>query len=246
MYIEIQGLPLSIPVTDVFAAFVPLISACILTYGESGKRGVLLLLSRIFNFRRIDTKWWIIILLLPLLIFSIIYFILKLGAYQIPEHWSVSYVSIPLLLLFFFMGALGEEVGYMGYAIKQLLKKNNALWAAIIIGIPWIVWHYPSMLKQGRNFNFFFSGTLGTIAIRVILVWLYINTKRSLFACILMHCLYNTGRVLFLKDTKIDPLIDYPEIHYLSIVAISIAVIFIWNRRTLNNFIFKKLNHAKA
>lgn len=236
LFITKTNLPLNIPVTDIIAAFVPLISACILTFNEKGKKGVILLLSRIFDYGKINAKWWVIVLILPFLVFSIIYSILRLGSFQIPEHWSLSYMSIPFLLIFFFFGAIGEEVGYMGYAVDPLQKKFNSLVTAILIGIPWIVWHYPSMLKQGHSLNFFFWGSLGTIAFRVIYVWLYNNTNKSLFACILVHCLYNTGRVIFLSDQYNNPLVDFPNIHYGVLVLIAITITLLWGHKTLTNF----------
>ena len=240
LFISNDSLPLNIPITDIIAAFTPLFAACILTYNEKGKKGVSELLSRIFDYKKLNLKWWLVILILPILIFSIIYLFLKAYEYPIPSKWTTSIYSIPLLLIFFFFGAIGEEVGYMGYAADPLQKRFSAFWTSIIIGIPWIVWHYPSMLQQGRNLNFFLWGTIGTIAFRTIYVWLYNNTNKSLFACILLHCLYNTGRVLFPADGQNNPLVNYPSIHYSIILIIAVIVTLLWGRKTLSNFIGRK------
>ncbi|HEY0667741.1 MAG TPA: type II CAAX endopeptidase family protein [Sphingobacteriaceae bacterium] len=239
LFINKTNLPLDIPITDIIAAFTPMISACIIVYNEKGRKGVLILLSRIADYKKISTKWWFVVVLLPFLIFTIIYLLLVLGNCQIPEHWMFLYLGIPFLLLFFFLGAIGEEVGYMGYAVDRLQKKYSALYTSVIVGILWIIWHYPSMTQQGRSLNFFFWGTLGTIAFRILLVWLYNNTNKSLFACILTHSLYNTGRVLFPADTIINPLVKYPEIHYSAIVVIALVVTCFWGYRTLNRPVIK-------
>jgi hypothetical protein len=68
------------------------------------------------------------------------------------------------------------------------------------------------------------GGTLGTIAIRVLIVWIYNNTNASLFACIVFHALYNTGRVLFPHGAGLNPLVDHPAIHY-SVLAITALVV---------------------
>jgi uncharacterized protein len=44
-FIDIKGLPLNIPITDILAAFTPLIAATILVYKDAGKTGK----SRYFN-----------------------------------------------------------------------------------------------------------------------------------------------------------------------------------------------------
>jgi len=244
LFIKNNSLPLNIPITDILAAFTPLIAACILIYKTDGKTGVLKLLSKIFDYRKINLKWWLVILVLPIIIFSSIYLLLVGNGHSIPNKWIISIYSVPLLFIFFFLGAVGEEVGYMGYAVEPLQRKYNALWTSIIIGIPWIVWHYPSMLQQGRNMNFFFWGTLGTVAFRTIFVWVFNNTNNSLFACILLHCLYNTGRVLFPTDGQYNPLVDYPMIHYSVIVIIASVVTLLWGQRTLSNFIGQKNKNA--
>lgn len=240
IFIQNTSLPLDIPVTDILAAFTPLIAACILTYKADGKLGVSKLLSRIIDFKKLNFKWWLVIIVLPLIIFASIYVLLKTINYPIPNNWLISIYTIPLLLIFFFLGATGEEVGYMGYAVDPLLKKYSAFWTSIIIGVPWIVWHYPSMLQQGRNLNFFIWGTLGTIAFRIIIVWLFNNTNKSLFACILLHSLYNTGRVLFPTEGQNNPLVNYPSIHYLVIILIACLITLLWGQKTLNNFIGQK------
>ena len=233
-------MPLNIPLTDICAAFTPLITACIMTYKENGKTGVMNLLLRIVDYKKLTLKWWFVIVLLPVLIFFSIYFLLKINNYPIPDKWTISFYSIPLLLLFFYLGAIGEEVGYMGYVFDKLHNKFSAFWTSIIIGVPWIIWHYPSIFQQGRSLNFIFWGTLGTIAFRTIYVWLYNNTNNSLSACIILHCLYNTGRVIFPTDKLNNPLVEYPNIHYSVIIVIALILTLLWGDKTLNNFMGQK------
>ena len=57
-FVNIKGLPLDIPITDVLAAFTPLIAACLLVHKEEGSFGVKNLLKRIFDFSRIKQKRW--------------------------------------------------------------------------------------------------------------------------------------------------------------------------------------------
>lgn len=225
LFINHTGLPLDIPVTDIVAVFTPLVSACILTYKDSGRKGVVILLSRICDYKKLNITWWVIISILPVAIFVSTYLLLGTNNYTTLLNWKTFVYNVPFLFIFFFLGAVGEEVGYTGYATDLLQKKVGAFWTSIIIGIPWIMWHYPSMLQQGRDFNFFLWGTVGTIAFRIIYVWLYNQTRKSLFACIFVHCLYNTGRILFSADGHNNPLIHYPEIHY-SVIAI-LAIILV-------------------
>src|SRR5688572_20988535 len=237
------GLPLDVPITDIVAAFIPLFGACLLVSREQGRGAAWNLLQRVFDFRRIKQKrWYAGIILLPVLIFLTIYGTLSVMRAPLPSNWEVMFASIPILLVFFFLGAIGEEVGYMGYAFEPTQKRWGALGAALLIGLPWAVWHYPSMLEQGRSFDWILWGTLGTIAMRVILVWIYNNANACLFACIALHALYNTGRVLFPGSDTLNPLVDNPAVHYSVLIGVAAVIILLWDAKTLTRF---RLSRAK-
>lgn len=243
LFINVKGLPLEIPITDIAAAFTPLAAACILIYKEEGGEAVNNLLRRIFDYSRIEQKqWYLPIFFLPFLMFITIYFVMKIMKLELPVEWSIPYLSIPFLLIFFFLGAVAEEVGYMGYAVDPLQKKWNALSTSIIIGLPWAIWHYPSIIKQGHDFIWILWGTLGTVAMRILIVWIYNNTGKSLFACIFFHTMYNLGRPLFPKNNLHNPLVDFPEIHYSVMAITAVIVILLWNYKTFTHFIFS--NHS--
>ena len=235
--INVKGLPLDIPVTDILAAFTPLIAASILIYKEEGRVGINKLFQRILDFARISKKiWYVPIIFLPSFIYLLIYIIIYFSGLPVTSKFHVSFLSIPVLFIFFFVGAIAEEVGYMGYAIEPMQKRFGALGASILMGIPWAVWHYPSIIQQGHNAVWIAWGTLGTVAVRVLIVWIYNNTGKSLFACILFHTMLNVGRILFPKDEINNPLVDYPAIHYSTIAIIAVIVILLWGSKTLARY----------
>jgi uncharacterized protein len=237
--IDVKGLPLDIPITDIFAAFTPLIAACILVNKEEGRAGIIKLLKRIFDFSRITKKtWYVPVIFLPFLMYFLIYLIIHFAGLPLPSDFKIVFSSIPVLFLFFFLGALAEETGYMGYAIDPMQKRFGALSASILMGIPWAIWHYPSIIQQGHDATWIAWGTLGTVAVRVLIVWIYNNTGKSLFACILFHAMLNLGRPLFPKDETHNPLVDYPYIHYPVFVLVAIVIVVLWGSNTLTLFRF--------
>ncbi|CAN1565018.1 COG1266 Predicted metal-dependent membrane protease [Flavobacteriaceae bacterium] len=236
---------LNFSIVDIITTFIPLIVACTLIMKEEGKSGVYKLFKRIFDFERITKKsWYLPIIFLPLLIYFLIYSSIYLFGLPLANNLQIPYKSIPFLFVLFFIGAVCEESGYMGYAIEPMQKKFGALGASILIGIPWAVWHYPSIIQQGHNFYWIFWATLGTVAVRVLIVWIFNNTQNSLFACIMFHTMMNLGRPMFPKDEIHNPLVDYPYIHYSVIAIMAIIVIFLWGSKTLSKFkfILKKIN----
>jgi uncharacterized protein len=232
--IDVKGLPLDIPITDIVAAFTPLIAASLLVYKEEGNIGLNKLFKRILDFSRITKKiWYVPIILLPFLMYLLIYIIIYLIGLPLPINFHIPFLAIPFLFCLFFLGAVAEEIGYMGYAIDPMQERFGALSASILMGIPWAVWHYPSIIQQGHNLTWIAWATLGTVAARVLIVWIYNNTGKSLFACILFHTLLNVGRPLFPRDEIHNPLVDYPYIHYSIIAIAAVIVIFLWGSKTL-------------
>jgi uncharacterized protein len=57
--VRAEGLPDNLPITDVGATFVPLIAALILVYREEKFDGVKRLLSRTFDYKKIQHKLWV-------------------------------------------------------------------------------------------------------------------------------------------------------------------------------------------
>jgi len=244
--IDVKGLPLDIPITDIVAAFTPLMAACILIYKEEGRNGITKLFKRIFDFSRITKKlWYVPVILLPLLMYILVFIIIHFTRLPFPSILHIPFSSIPVLFLFFFLGAVAEETGYMGYAIDPMQKRFGALSASILMGIPWAVWHYPSIIQQGHNATWIAWGTLGTISVRVLIVWIYNNTGKSLFACILFHTMLNVGRPLFPRDETHNPLVDYPYIHYAVFALVAVVIVILWGSKTLVRFRFSHTINKK-
>ncbi len=242
-FVNVKGLPLDIPAMEIFAAFTPLTAACILVRKEEGKAAVKKLLLRIFDFSRIKKKsWYVPVIFLPFIIYFLIYVVMQWMQLPLPINLQIPIDTMPLLFVFFFLGAVAEEVGYMGYAADPMLQRWNALSTALLIGLPWAIWHYPSIIKQGHDATWIAWGTLGTVAVRVLIVWIYNNTQRSLLACILFHTLFNVGRPLFPKDELHNPLVDYPFVYYSIIAIIAVMVVFLWGSKTLARYRYAQLN----
>jgi hypothetical protein len=82
-------------------------------------------------------------------------------------------------------------------------------------------------------------GTLGTVAMRILIIWLYNNTGGSVFAAIFFHTMANTGRTSFPHDQMHNPLVDYPIVHYSTIAIAAVIVTFLWGSKTLAGYRYK-------
>jgi uncharacterized protein len=195
--VKVEGLPDNLPVTDIGATFVPLIAALILVYREEKFSGVKKLLKRTVDYKNIKQKIWYapIIFLMPLL-YLLTYGIMRLIGLPVPTQGHIPLVT-PLLFIAFFIAAAGEELGYMGYAIDPLQERWSALTACLIMGPLWAVWHFPSMIQIGQTPTLMVWGFLATVGFRILYVWLYNNTGKSVFGVIFFHAMGNTGRSIF-------------------------------------------------
>jgi membrane protease YdiL (CAAX protease family) len=227
-----SALPDNIPVTDIGATLSPLIAACLLVYLENGKLGLQRFLARIFDVKRIQEQRWLItaILILPAL-YLVTYVVMRLAALPIPQHLNLT-MALPGALAMFTIAATVEELGYTAYATDALQKKFSAISTALIVGLPWALWHLPSMIQMGQSTPLIIWGLAATIAFRVITVWIYNNSNYSLFAVIVAHAIGTTARTAFPGGRHAYELAD-GSISYAIIILAAITVTLLWRARSL-------------
>ncbi|PYU75313.1 MAG: hypothetical protein DMG49_03265 [Acidobacteria bacterium] len=85
----------------------------------------------------------------------------------------------------------------MGFAFPKMRQNLRALGAAVLLGIFWGLWHMPVFDYLGTAtphraywWPFFLSFTAARAAMRVLIAWLYSNTK-SVLLCQLMRVLFD-------------------------------------------------------
>jgi membrane protease YdiL (CAAX protease family) len=214
----------------------PIASASILTYRKSGWDGVKKLLARIFDFGRIEKKRWYgpILLLMPLIFLLSLAIMVASGA-PIPAALAPT-VALPAVILFFFILATGEEVGWMGYAFGPMQAQSGALRASLVLGLIWAVWHVPFLVVMMPDSVNIFSQLLTLVGTRVLLAWIFNNTGKSFFAAILFHAADNTALVTVPEISAISPL---AAVVHCSLVLVTAAVVtWLWGPQTLARFRF--------
>lgn len=197
-FIKGNILPENFPLTDIGAAFTPTLAAAILTYYEGGSRGVKQLFGRVFDFKRTKNKkvFLIMIFLFPVL-YILTYFSQMIAGIPVKELVIPPLGIFSALLVFFFIGAIFEELGYAAYATERFEKLYSPLATALIIGVPWALWHLNSMVQIGQSPALILWGLAGTVAVRVIYVWLFNTSGFSVFSLILCHTIANTARTFY-------------------------------------------------
>ncbi len=175
----------------------PVTAALILVYGENKTAGVIALLERSFDYKRVRPKiWYAPVLLLMPGVMVLSYELMRLMGVPLPTP-QVAFLATTAMLIAFFIAALGEELGWSGYITDPMQNRWGALQAGVILGLVWAAWHIIALVQAHRSPSWIAWWCLGTVAMRVVMVWLYNNTGKSVFAVALFHTTSNVTWQLF-------------------------------------------------
>lgn len=219
--------PLNLPVSA-FMLVCPALAAAILLRREEGAGGGARLLARVADFRKIKPVWYLPIILLMPAIMLLSYGVMLLLGLPLPADPYVPYLLIPVFVPLFFIAAAFEEVGWMGYAADPLQERRSALTAALILGVVWAGWHsIPWFLLNTPTWAA--GQALSTVALRVVIVWLYNSTHKSVFAATLFHGMMNVAEFSFPNlGSHYDPVVTGGIA-----AAVAVAVTVFWGPETL-------------
>lgn len=208
----------------------PGLAAALLTYSDHGASATRELLKRSFDYRRIAAKVWLIPILGLIPVAMLVSFAaMRLLELPLPDL-EISVLSVPLLCATFFVAALGEELGWSGYAIDPLQVRWHALAASLILGVVWAAWHIIPLRQAGHAANWIAWWSLVTVALRVLHTWLYNNTGKSVFGAALFHASTNVSWQLFPNHgSHYDP-----KIAGIVLATTAALVVLIWGPRRLS------------
>ena len=222
---------IDLPISSLMAVC-PMIAALILVHRENGSVGVKELFKRCFDYRRIKSKVWYIpiLFLMPLIMVMVNIFKGNLPAAVPVSQPPVLMVLISCVL--FFIAALTEEIGWQGYAFDPLQARWNALIASLVLGFLWAIWHSIPFIQMHQSTSWIVWQSTNILLTRIIIVWLYNNTGKSLFAAILYHSMYNVSTILLPSFG----LTYYPMVTTIILAGIVLVVIVLWGPKTLASY----------
>ncbi len=227
-----KGIPINLPISSLMA-FNPLIATTlILTYRYNKSAGIKELVKKAFDYGRVKKKRWYvpIIFLAPTMLF-LAYWVMYLTGLPLPEP-DIPILLVAILFPLFFISALGEEPGWLGYAIDPMQERWGALIASIILGTVWGLWHFWGYVELNNGPEWAIWQFLGSIPLRILIVWFYNNTGKSILAGILFHAMINVSEFSFPNyGSHYDPFIS--AIIFALVAAI---VVFLWSPKTLARY----------
>ncbi len=188
----LPGVPIS-----ALGTFVPAIAASVLIYKSDRLAGTLQFLSRAFDFKRVENKsWYLGVILINPAIAVLAYGMMRAVGESLPNPAPLTLGIFPMFGVFF-IAALGEEIGWSGYATEPLQRRWGTLTAGILLGLVWAVWHFIPLVQVNRSIEWIAWWSLGTISLRTIMTWLYLHSGKSVFAAAVFHAMINLCWQLF-------------------------------------------------
>lgn len=215
------GLPIA-----ALAIVCPALAALILVWRAEGRRGVIALARRALDPIR-PAAWLLPILLTMPLVMVASFGVQRLMGVPVPDP-QLSLGSGLVYCLLFFIAAFCEELGWSGYATDPLVARFGTLMAGLILGGVWAIWHYAALAQVHRSPEWIAYWSVGTVATRVMIVWLYSRTGASVLAATLFHMSINVTWQMFpIQGSFYDPRVSGP---LSALVAIALIVGSRWRR----------------
>jgi uncharacterized protein len=191
-------------VLSIFYAIGPALAAVIVSQIADGKTGVWDLLKGLIRWR-VGALWYVLAVLgsvVPILAAQLITKLLGLSV-------TIALPPIELSPYVIFAGAVNflantcEEIGWRGFALPHLQKRHNALYATLIVGMLWGLWHFPLIFLGGPMSEYPFLWFISIAADAFIYTWIYNSTKGSILPVALLH---GSGNIVVAFITGVSPI----------------------------------------
>lgn len=175
--------------------------------------------------------WYLPNLLLMPAVMALSYGVIRLTGTLVPAPHIAVFSALALFTVFF-IGALGEELGWSGYIIDSMQHRWGTLQASILLGVVWAIYHFVGLAQAYRSVAWIAWWSLGTVAARIIIVWLYNNTGKSVCVAALFPAMINVTWQLF----PINGSFYDPRVTGLIMAGVAALVVVVWGPRTLARY----------
>ncbi len=205
--VNYQTSPLLILVV-LIGVFGPGLAGILLTYRTGSPAERRDFWQRAFDFRRVQWRWIIFMLLLwPAMHILANFSSTSLGSPPPASQMVAQITAQPAFALavvvLFFLQALLEDLGWRGYMQEHLLRSYSPTQSALIVGIFHAFWHLPLFLIVGTNqaqmglgVNFWLF-VIQAVAFSFYATWCYVDNRHSTLAAVLLHTVGNLCNDLF-------------------------------------------------
>lgn len=168
------------------ATWSPAIAAFWVVYRHGGLSGIRAFCSRLLMWRG-SWRWAVFILVVLPLVF-VAGSLIKGGPVLAPLPPEGVGPVLVILFMMLFLGPI-EEFGWRGVMQPVLQRHVAPIWAGLIIGATWGIWHLPAFFLAGVVFADwgFLPFFIGNVALAVLVTPVFNSTRGSLLWPMLFH-----------------------------------------------------------
>jgi membrane protease YdiL (CAAX protease family) len=160
--------------------------------------------TQVALFTRPTTLWpWVFAIIYPFFLFGLVILaalITGLGKFNtgfLPALLSWPFISVFVLAVIISLPTfLGEEYGWRGYLLPQLAEGKGKLWATIITGLVWGLWHIPSYYIIYSKAGMGNPILLTALGVAVVAIGAFPYTyafflSGNIIPCVVLHAFYD-------------------------------------------------------
>lgn len=185
------------------AGYAPLVAALVISGLRGGRDRVRGLLSGVLRWR-VSWGWYALVLLAPLVMVALTD-LAYVGFGPTGATWILPSTAVAGAVVGSAVsGAVGEEIGWRGFAQPTLQRSYSPLTSSLVIGVLWATWHQWPLLAPGGAVVPLdvLAGYLRLTSTAVLYGWLY-NATGSLLLVMIAHAGHNLA--VSLLPTPDDP-----------------------------------------
>jgi uncharacterized protein len=211
----------------ILSANVVSVVAIVLTGVVFGRGALRKLLGRLLIWR-VNPFWYLVVLLGPVVLVGG-----AVGLNTLLEGPALSLgntlLGVVMMWAFFIFpgSALGEEIGWRGYALPRLQTGRSALSASLILAPIWGLWHLPLWLTglPARTPTLYAAFLVSAFALSIITTWVYNSTGGSLLMVVMLHASANVPITLAIDS--LGNLAAVPVLLYWGMLVVASIVVVI-------------------
>jgi CAAX protease family protein len=216
-----------VAISSIFGVALP---AFLVTAATGGKEGVRDLLSRSLRWR-VGVRWYLVALfgLLVAMVLGASVFLGLAPLEALLQNWPLLFTMfLPEVLFPFLFIQIFEETGWTGFMQHALQERRRPIVASILVAPAFILMHLPPLLIDSDVglALLIVTGALVVVAVffRIVIMWLYNCSGRSVLVVALFHSAYNSATSLG-KQRFTSELLSGPTLLYAVGALVVVAVV---------------------
>jgi uncharacterized protein len=168
----------------ILVVYSPAIAGIYLVWRHYGTEGLRSFFRRFTFWRMPAAWWWFLVLGVP----AGKYLGAALNGSITDFPFDPWYGVLPMFVAALLIGPV-EEIGWRGVALPLLQRRYAPLWASLILGAFWGVWHLPAFLLSGTEQSAWSFGpfVIGVLALSVLVTPMFNAARGSLLIPALFH-----------------------------------------------------------